>query len=195
MYTPSPIIFGPTPAGGVTLSVTEKRGGLNGVILLDVSGPIADIRLNGLAPSYPATLQAGDVLFLQRSGGGAGLTTITALAPIDDGPAPGGGSGQEGDTLTLTPAPDNVIDESLFYTIEDSSYAPVVGYFPDLAVYWVANSGERTALFKVGGGASLSPGEFVFNKPYVQIVAPAGQPAMDGHAELIFTRAGSAQTG
>lgn len=86
-YIPNPIVFGPTPAGGVTLEVTADRGGLAGYILLSVSGPPAVLTLNGQPLTYPVTLHAGDSLTLVRSAG-AVLTAIQALAPLDEAAPP-----------------------------------------------------------------------------------------------------------
>ena len=86
-YAPNPIMFGPTPAGGVTVEVTAARGGLHGWTLLSQSGPPAAVTLNGVPLEYPVTLTTGDVLRLQR-GAGAALTTLHALAPLDEGGPP-----------------------------------------------------------------------------------------------------------
>ena len=86
-YTPQPIMFGPTPAGGVTIEVTADRGGLHGWTLLSQSGTPAAVTLNGVPLEYPVTLATGYVLRLQR-GAGAALTTLHALAPLDEGGPP-----------------------------------------------------------------------------------------------------------
>ena len=87
-YVPQPIIFGPTPAGGVTIEVTAGRGGLHGWTLLSRSGTPATITLNGAPLVSPVILATGDILHLQR-GAGTALTTLHALAPIDEGGPPG----------------------------------------------------------------------------------------------------------
>lgn len=83
MYTPNPIIFGPLPTGGVTLTLGGERGGLAGYILTGQSGSPATVTLNGAPVTYPVTLQAGDTLHLTRGAGNA-LSQIHALAPLDE---------------------------------------------------------------------------------------------------------------
>lgn len=94
MYTPNPILLAETPAGGHVLPVTADQGGLNGYILLGQLGPPATVEVSAdgvawQAPTYPHTLAAGETLRLTRTDTSAVLTTLRALAPVDEGAAPG----------------------------------------------------------------------------------------------------------
>lgn len=104
-YTPTPILFGQTPPDGVLLDVTADRGGLAGYVLMNVTGPPATVRINGAAVTYPVTLSPGDVLHLQR-GPGQGVTSIQALAPIDNGEAP------QPTNLIVNQAPDGTLSST-----------------------------------------------------------------------------------
>lgn len=94
MYTPNPILLDTTPAGGLTLPVSKERGGLAGYILLGVHGPPASVEVSGdggatwQALAYPHTLTDGELLRLTRTDTSAALTTLRALAPLDEAAAP-----------------------------------------------------------------------------------------------------------
>lgn len=94
MHIPNPILLaGATPASGLILEVTAGRGGLAGYILLGQHGPPAAVEVSGdggttwEAPTYPHTLAPG-LLRLTRTDEGASVTTLRALAPVDEAPPP-----------------------------------------------------------------------------------------------------------
>lgn len=95
---PSPILVGRTPAAGLILAVTAERGGLSGYVLLGQVGPPVSAELSsdgGLtwaALTFPHTLTPGEQLRLTRSDTSALLTTLHALAPVDEGAPPDGGA-------------------------------------------------------------------------------------------------------
>ncbi|GGO22274.1 hypothetical protein [Deinococcus humi] len=98
MYTPTPILLGATTEDGLTLSVTADEGGLSGYVLTGQSGPAVSIEKSPNAGAawtavvFPYTVPAGSLLRLTRLDPSVELTTIRALAPVIDSPAPGGGS-------------------------------------------------------------------------------------------------------
>ncbi|WP_027459258.1 hypothetical protein [Deinococcus murrayi] len=102
MHIPNPILLaGATPASGLILEVTAGRGGLAGYILLGQHGPPAAVEVSGdggttwEAPSYPHALAPG-LLRLTRTDESASVTTLRALAPVDEAPPPEPGPGVPG---------------------------------------------------------------------------------------------------
>ena len=95
MLIPNPILLaGATPALGLTLEVTAALGGLAGYVLLGQLGPTCTVEVSEddgetwAAPSYPHTLLPG-LLRLTRTDESGGVTTLRALAPVEEEvPAP-----------------------------------------------------------------------------------------------------------
>lgn len=94
MYVPNPILLGVTPPGGLTLEVTAERGGLAGYVLLGQLGPPATVEvslndgLHFVPLSYPHTLEAGEQVRLTRTDPDGLLTTLRALAPVEEDAVP-----------------------------------------------------------------------------------------------------------
>lgn len=135
MLIPNPILLDVTPAGGLILPVVAGRGGLGGYVLLGLSGPDVTAELSGdggetwSALTYPHTLSAGEELRLIRSDTSARLSTLRALAPVDeDAPPEGGGETAEPFTVesdaqgyqTITNATATA-DASGYQTIQDAT--------------------------------------------------------------------------
>lgn len=102
MYVASPLLLGPTPPGGVEVTVAAGHGGLAGYVLLGQDGPPAVLTIGGNPPTLPHTLAVGDVLRLVRDDDNPVLTTVRMLAPTDvpsDGPA---AQGRDSDGYVLT---------------------------------------------------------------------------------------------
>ncbi|EYB67012.1 hypothetical protein DEIPH_ctg052orf0002 [Deinococcus phoenicis] len=92
MLIPNPLLLDVTPAGGLTLPVTEGRGGLVGYLLLGQHGPPATVEVSTdggaswQAVTYPHTLAAGETLRWTRTDDSPALTTLRALAPVEEAP-------------------------------------------------------------------------------------------------------------
>lgn len=76
----NPFVFGKTQK--VSMTVTSEEGGLLGLTLLGVSGIEATVLVNNIVPQYPYTLQAGDVLSLERTNASADLTILRAAYKV-----------------------------------------------------------------------------------------------------------------
>lgn len=101
----NPFVFGKTQK--VSMTVTSEEGGLLGLTLLGVSGIEATVLVNNIVPQYPYTLQAGDVLSLERTNASADLTILRAAYKVTEGSAvspPGTG----------TPSPESPPTHSVF---------------------------------------------------------------------------------
>lgn len=116
MLVPSPIVLS---SGTWLLEVSGERGGLSGYYLLGQSGPPVIVEQgqgDGWAPlPLPARLSTGMRLRLRREGSGPALSTIHALAPLDELPPPTLG----GAAFTLARSPDG-----RFETIEGAEALP-----------------------------------------------------------------------
>ncbi|WP_019585212.1 PPC domain-containing protein [Deinococcus apachensis] len=93
MYTPNPILVVATGPDGLTVEVTAERGDLAGYVLLGQQGPSCTVEVSVDGGStwqvvtYPHTLASG-LLRLTRPDPGGAVTTLRALAPLDEGAAP-----------------------------------------------------------------------------------------------------------
>ena len=89
MYIPNPILLpGPSPAGGISIAITDELGGLSGYVLTGVSGPQMSVTVGGSPVAYPYTLQPGDILLLTRTDESSEASVLNMLAPAYDGPLP-----------------------------------------------------------------------------------------------------------
>jgi len=93
MLIPNPLLVAYATGGRLILPVTAARGGLNGYILTGQTGPpcMVEVSADGAtwqAVTYPHMLQPGEQLGLTRTDPSATVTTLTALAPLDEAPAP-----------------------------------------------------------------------------------------------------------
>lgn len=118
-YTPNPILLaGATPAGGLTLEVTAGRGDLAGCILLGQHGPPCAVEVSTDAGAtwqpvaYPHTLAPGR-LRLTREDTSPAVSTLRALAALDEGAAP-----EPPSTQITTFGPDDWTQEGEVYTLD-----------------------------------------------------------------------------
>lgn len=93
----NPILVGITPTDGHVLEIKAGEGGLEGVQLLGVDGPLVAVEISTdsgaswLAAQYPHTLAAGEWLRLTRTDQDSHLSVLRAYVPVKQGA--GGSSG------------------------------------------------------------------------------------------------------